>query len=830
MSTSSLGSLLVVDDEKELMVVLCKALKAQGYEVVGCTSGEHALQALRGQDFDLLLTDLMMPGMNGIALLRAGLDIDPYLVGIIMTGQGTVQTAVKAMQTGAFDYVLKPFKLDTVLSLLARAMDVRRLRRENIQLRETTAMYELSRTIASTLDLPSILNKVADAALQQCEADEASVMLLTPEEDGLYVAVVRGEQRESLLGTRISFAQGIAGWVARHREPVILNGEVNDPRFTPLHPRAAISSAISLPMLVGNKFVGVLNVNATYRRRFTLGQMKVLSILSSTAASALENAGLHMQVCEAEAKYRSIFENAIEGIFQTTPEGRLLAANSALAHMFGYESPAELMASSTDLAQQEYVEPARRAELQRLLDEHATAQGFEARFYRKDGSVLWCSLNSRAVRDASGVLLYYEGTIEDITARKQTEEALQQEVQISAALARVGRELIASLDTPTILDRLCQLTAKVLGCDHSNTVFWQPQEEAYVLAASYGHTAENMEMLRALKVPRSSLAELIACLEEQEVMEVETATAQDPMLQALLLQLGVTAGLYLALRRGKDLIGFQTVSYRGRTGFSPSQKRIAQGTAQLASLALENARLLEQAQGASRLKSDFLATMSHELRTPLNIVIGFTELLLEDTFGPVPPKQAESLQRIRKAAYQELELITAMLDISRLEADRMPLEIEEVNVSELVGELTTEGQNLLREKPGLDYEWEVAPELPLLRTDRLKLKVVLKNLLSNAVKFTDRGKVRVEARTRNGGIEIRVSDTGIGIAPEVQPLLFEMFRQGDSSTTRRHGGTGLGLYIVKRMLESLGGTVTVESEVGRGSTFRVQVPGRPTKM
>ena len=138
----------------------------------------------------------------------------------------------------------------------------------------------------------------------------------------------------------------------------------------------------------------------------------------------------------------------------------------------------------------------------------------------------WGSLSARAVRDASGTLLYYEGTIEDITARKQAEEAQQQEAQVSAALAQLGRELIASLDTPTILERLCQLTTTVLDCDHSDTVLWQPEEHAYVLAASYGHPAEQLEMLGALKVPRSALAGLLAGLEEHEVVEVETATAQ----------------------------------------------------------------------------------------------------------------------------------------------------------------------------------------------------------------------------------------------------------------------------------------------------------------
>src|SRR3990170_4532329 len=145
------GLIIVVDDEAKLMSALCEMLAGQGYETTGFLTGVEALVVLKEREFDLLLTDLMMPGMDGIELIRASLEIDPNLIGIIMTGHGTVQTAVEAMKTGAFDYILKPFKLNALLPLLSRALDVRRLRQENVQLRETLAIYELSQAIAFTL-------------------------------------------------------------------------------------------------------------------------------------------------------------------------------------------------------------------------------------------------------------------------------------------------------------------------------------------------------------------------------------------------------------------------------------------------------------------------------------------------------------------------------------------------------------------------------------------------------------------------------------------------------------------------------------------------------
>jgi len=212
-SHETLGRILVVDDEAELKNVLCEMLSDQGYETEGFPTGAEALAVLREREFDLLLTDLMMPGMDGIELIRAGIEIDPNLIGIVMTGQGTVQTAVEAMKTGAFDYILKPFKLNTLLPLLSRAMQVRNLRLENMQLKETVAIHELGKAIAFSSDLNAILNKIADAALQQCGADEVSIMLPTKSGRELTVAVVRGGPET--LGEQVPIEQGIAGWAAQ---------------------------------------------------------------------------------------------------------------------------------------------------------------------------------------------------------------------------------------------------------------------------------------------------------------------------------------------------------------------------------------------------------------------------------------------------------------------------------------------------------------------------------------------------------------------------------------------------------------------------------------
>ncbi len=231
----------------------------------------------------------------------------------------------------------------------------------------------------------------------------------------------------------------------------------------------------------------------------------------------------------------------------------------------------------------------------------------------------------------------------------------------------------------------------------------------------------------------------------------------------------------------------------------------------------------ERAEAANHAKDEFLATMSHELRTPLNVILGYTDLLLEEAFGSLSEEQAHPLRRIDSNAREFLDLISAVLDVSRLEAGRLPVVVKEVQLPIVLKELEAETREAYQ-RSGLHFQWEMGEGVAPIRTDPEKLKVVLRNLIGNAVKFTPQGDITVKAYPQRGGVEVRVSDTGIGIPPEAVAVIFEPFHQVESAATRQYGGAGLGLHIVKRLLELLGGTVVVESEVGRGSTFRVWVP------
>jgi PAS domain S-box-containing protein len=364
-----------------------------------------------------------------------------------------------------------------------------------------------------------------------------------------------------------------------------------------------------------------------------------------------------------EATYRSIVEHAIEGIFQTTPDGRYLLANPALARIYGYESVEELKSGVQQIARQLYVEPERRTEFIRLMNEKDEVWGFESPIYRKDGSIIWISENVRVIRDQFGLVRYYEGTVEDITERKHAEEEL---------------------------------------------------------------------------------------------------------------------------RRAKTA-----------------------------------------AEEASRSKSQFLANMSHELRTPLNAIIGYSELLRDEAEDLGQESFMRDLTKIEKAGKHLLELINGVLDIAKIEAGKIEVHTERFDVAAMISEVAATIAPVV-EKNGNRFEISVSPGVGEMHTDLTKVRQSLFNLLGNAGKFTHQGLVRLEAERspgRGGDMLIfRVRDTGVGLSPEQAAKIFTAFTQADASTTRKYGGTGLGLAITREFSRMLGGETTVESELGRGSTFTFRVP------
>ena len=402
-------------------------------------------------------------------------------------------------------------------------------------------------------------------------------------------------------------------------------------------------------------------------------------------------------------------------------------------------------------------------------------------------------------------------------AALQTEEA-----EIAAALVRIGETLSRRLGQPDVLDQVNRLTTEALGCDWSSLYLFDPRRGVYWMASNVGSPEDVRAELAQIEFPPDSLT-LLQALRPGEQIEIADACHQSWVPVELMRRLAVSAALYTPVARGDQIIGVMVTGYVSRRGaFSSRQRRLALGIANVAATTLENRRLIGDLQSANRLKSEFVATMSHELRTPLNVIMGYTEMLADGIVRTDEPAFDDTLGRIRTQSVELLNLVSATLDIGRLEAGREPLTLGDVTVGALFDELARELDALA--SPRVTLRWRNELDVATIVSDRPKLKTILKNLVGNALKFTAEGVVEVTAVRDEGTVHFTIRDTGIGIAAEHLSVVFEMFRQVDSSSTRKFGGVGLGLHIARRLAELLGGAIAVDSAPGVGSTFVVSLP------
>jgi signal transduction histidine kinase len=396
------------------------------------------------------------------------------------------------------------------------------------------------------------------------------------------------------------------------------------------------------------------------------------------------------------------------------------------------------------------------------------------------------------------------------------------EARVAAVLVDVGQTLSAHLGQADMMQQVNALALEALGCDWSCTFTCDEETGTTRLTDSAGlrpgvrTEMEQLTFARADMPPATMLA-------DDGVLEIVSAESQTIVPPALLHRLEVASALYAQVLVGGVLVGAQVHGYRHRmAAFSAKQRRLAAGIAHATAIAAANAQLIRNLQSASRLKSEFVATMSHELRTPLNVIMGYTGMLTDKVLGELTGEQSDTLGRIQRSALELLELVNATLDLGRLESGRDAVSADPVDLVEMFRELDRELTPLVGAKVTL--VWNDRLRGREILTDKVKIRTILKNLAGNALKFTQEGRVEVTATGGEAKLLLEVRDTGIGIRPEDLPIIFEMFRQVDASSTRRFGGVGLGLHIVKRLVDLLGGTVEVESTLGVGSAFRITIP------
>jgi signal transduction histidine kinase len=324
-------------------------------------------------------------------------------------------------------------------------------------------------------------------------------------------------------------------------------------------------------------------------------------------------------------------------------------------------------------------------------------------------------------------------------------------------------------------------------------------------------------------VIRDGKSALLPLIDDETLRSV----AQNEEHLQILRSVGLRSAMIVPLTARGVVLGDLTL-VAGESGrvFTERDLRLAEELAGLAALAIDNARLYDESQSANRAKADFLSVISHELRTPLTAVIGYAELLALGIPDPATERQLEQIERIEIAARHLLQLIEEILTITNLEAGTVSIRMQPVELSEILRRAEAIARPLALDKK-IDLTVEPLDEEIELQTDPDRLLQIFLNLLTNAVKFTDAGSIRVTVQRERDYVEVSVRDTGIGITPEQKERIFEAFWQAEQPITRRAGGTGLGLTISKRLLDLLGGEISVRSEPGEGSTFTARIPLHP---
>ena len=422
-----------------------------------------------------------------------------------------------------------------------------------------------------------------------------------------------------------------------------------------------------------------------------------------------------------------------------------------------------------------------------------------------------------------------------LTELRQRTGELGRSVGELQALGEVSQAVNSTLDLETVLSTIVAKAVQLSGTEAGAIYVFDEMQREFHLRATYG--MEN-ELIDALKLQRIGIDEtnIAAAMGRQEPIQVADLKdeAKNPI-NTIILRAGFRARLTAPLVRGKDIVGMLVVRRRTPGAFPQNTVDLMKTFAAQSVLAIQNARLFHEIEDkrqelevAGRHKSQFLANMSHELRTPLNAIIGYSEILQEEAVDLGQESLVPDLKKVEGAGRHLLGLINDILDLSKVEAGRMDIFLEDVDVVPLLDEV----RSLIvpmAEKNGNALELRLAGDLGTIRTDRTKLKQSLLNILSNASKFTENGRLTLVAErfeTDRPMVRFVISDTGIGMTEDQLGRLFQAFSQADASTTKKYGGTGLGLAISRQFCQLLGGDITVTSRPGEGSTFTITLPAR----
>lgn len=577
-------------------------------------------------------------------------------------------------------------------------------------------------------------------------------------------------------------------------------------------------------------------------------------------------AGTHTDISErkkAETGFRDIFENASDGIYQCTMDGQVLIANTAMARCFGYDSPAELTKNLTNIANQMWVNPGKRIDFLERLKTWGSLKNYEANLYRKDGSRIWVSENVRVVYADDGSIAYYEGFIQDITARKLNERTTR-------ALYAISKAISTTHDLKELYETIHDILNK--GIDATNFFIGMLDEsEDKVVFAYFEDEVDEYYDIPNISDPKTkSLSAYV--LQTGKPLFLSKANDIDQTIQENIGVVGTAPACWLGvpLIIQEKAIGVMAVQhYSNPHHYSDTDVTFMEAVSEQVALAIERktneeslTRLNEKLESIvdqrtrelkakaaeletanerlrelDKIKSSLVSSISHELRTPLTSIRGFAKLAGKDFakhFEPLARDNGQqkkggrirqNLQIIETEGERLTRLINDFLDINRIESGKAAWNDSFINPCDIIRKAANAVAGGFASKTDLELIIDLPPSISLIHADPDKIQQVIINLLNNAYKFTEKGNVTVSSSFCQSTLTVMVQDTGTGISEHELNHVFEKFHKSHGDTiVKENKGTGLGLAICKEIVEHYGGTIWVESTPNTGSTFSFTIP------
>jgi PAS domain S-box-containing protein len=780
-----------------------------------------------------------------------------------------------------------------IREVMGISRDITERKRNELLITSQNRVLEL---LASGAPLSAILETICRSVEELAPGVLCSILIL--EGDRLRHGAAPSlphDYNQKVDGLKIGPTVGSCGTAAYLKKPVIVSDTFTDPLwadFRDIAQQYGLRACWSIPIL--SQQGEVLGTFAMYYREVrspSAYELQLIERVTHMASLAIERAQTQAQLRASEQRYRSLFESVPIGLYRSTPEGRIVDANDALVQMLGYPSREKLLETPVQAL---FCDPADRQRWQAEMDAKDVVSYFVTQLKRYDGTPIWVVDRVRVVRDPQGTILYYDGSLVDITEQRRSEEALRASEARYRALVESSPDGIGIHQDGRVVF-VNPAGARLLGAQSPDELVGKPAMD--LLHPDYREVVrERIRRSLAEGQPAPPLTEKFIRLDgtviDVEVTAVPIIWEGRPAMQVVFRDIterkrmeeelkaseeryrdlfeNANDGIYILDRAGRivsfnrkaeEITGYTVEEVRGQSytllvSSGPERKKARRaflknmrgqpdkteltiirkdGREVILELSTRPiwqggqivgiqgiARDITERKELERLKSDFISTVSHELRTPLTSIKGYVDLVLAGDVGPLTPEQKEFLTIVSQNTTRLTELINDLLEIERLESGRIEFEFDELDLAEVL-ENVARSLHVNAEQKGLEFLTEIPSGLKV-RGDRDRLTQVFLNLLSNAIKYTPAGTVELRAHQEDDAVVVEVRDTGIGLSESDLQKLFQKFFRSDNPYVRKVGGTGLGLSIAKAIVERHGGTITVTSQLGQGSTFTVRLP------